>query len=484
MKKDDLPRRKSALLPVIIFMMLILIIVVPATAAPPVITLLGRDPTSLPVGSVGYFDAGAIAIDPVFGDLTGSIVVTNDVNVSAVGTYSVNYTVTNPNSESATSTRVVNVVNRLDPVTIPKFQTPLIIPPEMPKTNSDATTDYYEIAVKEFNQQILPAGMPMTTVWSYGSNTVPGTFNYPAFTIEATANKLTKVKWINGLVDQNGNYLPHLLPIDQTLHWANPPGGVAGRDQHGTDPNPYMGPVPAIIHVHGAHTTQESDGYPEGWYLPAANNIPAGYATTGTFYDIFKASSPVGGEWQPGSAVFEYPNDQRATTLWYHDHSLGMTRTNVYTGPAGFYLLRNGPDDVNLGYNRPGLTLNVGVNPADVITEIPLAIQDRSFNEDGSLFYPDSRVFFDGFTGPYAPTSDIAPIWNPEFFGDSIVVNGKTWPFQDVEQRQYRLRILNGDQARFLILKMDNGMPFTQIGTEGGFLPQPVQADAAPDRAC
>jgi bilirubin oxidase len=114
------------------------------------------------------------------------------------------------------------------------------------------------------------------------------------------------------------------------------------------------------------------------------------------------------------------------------------------------------------------------VNQSDVITEIPLAIQDRSFNEDGSLFYPDSRAFFDGFTGPYAPDSDIAPIWNPEFFGDSIVVNGKTWPFQDVQQRQYRLRILNGDQARFLILKMDNGMSFTQIGTEGGFLPQPV----------
>ena len=369
----------------------------------------------------------------------------------------------------------VNVVNRLDPATVPKFETPLVIPPEMPKTSTSPTMDYYEIAVKEFNQQILPAGMPMTTVWSYGSATTPGTFNYPAFTIEATANKLTKVKWINGLVDQNGNYLPHLLPIDQTLHWANPPGGIAGRDMHGTDPNPYMGPVPAIIHVHGAHTHQESDGYPEAWYLPAANNIPAGYATTGTYYDTFKANATFGAEWQPGTAVFDYPNNQRATTLWYHDHSLGMTRTNVYTGPAGFYLLRNGPDDLDLGYNRPSLTLNVGVNPADVITEIPIAIQDRSFNEDGSLFYPDSRAFFDGFTGPYAPTSDIAPIWNPEFFGDSIVVNGNTWPFQNVEQRQYRLRILNGDQARFLILKMDNGMTFTQIGTEGGFLPQPVQ---------
>ncbi len=207
----------------------------------------------------------------------------------------------------------------------------------------------------------------------------------------------------------------------------------------------------------------------------SANNIPAGYATTGTYYDTFKANATFGAEWTPGSAVFDYQNDQHAGTIWYHDHSLGMTRLNVYAGPAGFYLIRGGPNDMNLGFNRPSGALNVGVNPADVITEIPMAVQDRSFNADGSLFYPDSRVFFDGFTGPYAPDSDIAPIWNPEFFGDSLVVNGNTWPYQTVEQRQYRLRIVNGDMARFLILQMDNGMPFTQIGAEGGFLPQPVQ---------
>jgi hypothetical protein len=93
-----------------------------------------------------------------------------------------------------------------------------------------------------------------------------------------------------------------------------------------------------VVHVHGAEDSQESDGYPEAWYLPAAINIPAGYYTTGTFHDSFKASSPLGDLWSAGNAVFEYPNFQRATTLWYHDHTLGMTRQNVYAGPAGFFL--------------------------------------------------------------------------------------------------------------------------------------------------
>jgi FtsP/CotA-like multicopper oxidase with cupredoxin domain len=465
--------------------MLMIVSIFPAFTAPayavdvtpPVITLLGRDPVSVNLGAASYIDAGAIAVDDVDGDMTVSILVNSNVNTALAGTYMVMYTVTDSSGNVANAMRTVNVVAMLDPLTIPKYQTPLIIPPEMPKTTTNSTVDYYEIAVREFQQQVLPAGMPMTTVWSYGSETTTGTYNYPAFTIEATANKTTKVKWINGLVDANGNYLPHLLPVDQTLHWANPPGGIAGRDTHGTNGSAYMGPVPAVIHVHGAHTTQESDGYPEAWYLPAANNIPAGYAATGTYYDIFKASSPVGTEWTTGSSVFEYPNDQRATTLWYHDHSLGMTRTNVYTGPAGFYLLRGGTDDLNLGFNRPSETLNVGVNPAEPITEIPIAIQDRSFNTDGSLFYPDSRAFFDGFTGPYVPdpASDIAPIWNPEFFGNTMVVNGDTWPFLEVEQRQYRLRLLNGAQSRFLILQMNNSMTFTQIGTEGGFIAAPVQ---------
>ena len=443
---------------------------------PPVITILGRNPvTSLRVGSVMYKDAGAIATDNVDGNLTASILVNNPVNTSVAGTYTVTYSVTDAANNTGTATRTVIVSNPLDPVTIPKFQDFLIIPPEMPKTTQpNPAIDYYEIATREFQEQVLPTGMPQTTVWGYGSATTPGTFNAPSFTIETTANRPVRVKWINDLVDQNGNYLPFFLPVDQTLHWANPAAGIAGRDSHGTDPTTYVGPVPIVTHVHGAHAIQEGDGHPEAWFLPAANNIPAGYATTGTYYDIFKTTAPSGASWGPGNAVFDYPNNQRASTIWYHDHALGVDRLNVMQGPAGFWLIRGGADDINLGFNRPGQQLFVGVNPAEPITEIPIAIQDRSFNDDGSIFYPDSRALFDGFTGPYAPISDIAPIWNPEFFGDSMMVNGRTWPYLNVEQKQYRLRFLNGDNSRFLILQMDNGMNFTQIGAEGGFLASPA----------
>ncbi len=252
-----------------------------------------------------------------------------------------------------------------------------------------------------------------------------------------------------------------------------------------------------MTHVHGAHTTQDSDGFPEAWYLPNAKNIPAGYATGGMYYEQFKKEFQRrwGTTWQPGTAIFQYPNDQRATTLWYHDHTLGMTRVNVYAGPAGFYLLRGGPDDLKTGLPKPAPQR--GDAPGLKYREIPIAIQDRTFKSDGSLFYPDNRAFFEGlnvpgedpqFPGegelriPFIPDmvpggmhSDISPIWNPETFGNTIVVNGKTWPYLDVEQSRYRLRLLNGSQARFLILKLDNGMPFWQIGSEGGFLPNPVR---------
>jgi spore coat protein A len=378
----------------------------------------------------------------------------------------------------------------LPPDVIPKFVTPLVIPPAMPQSASDATTDYYTIAVRQFAQQILPARLPRTTVWSYGSLTDDRSFNYPAFTIEASAQRGVRVKWVNQLVDRRGNYLPHLLPVDQTLHWANPPAGVTGRDMEGPNPEPYTGPVPIVTHLHGGHSPDDSDGFPEAWYLPVANNIPGSFARVGSWYHFFRAKFQAawGGDWEPGTATFVYPNDQRATTLWYHDHTLGMTRVNVYAGPAGFYLIRGGPSDLPPGV-LPGPAPAIGDPPGMDYYEIPIAIQDRSFNANGSLFYPDTRAFFEGLQKgqlqiPFIPESgctgpsDVSPIWNPEFFGNTIVVNGRTWPYLDVEQRRYRFRFLNGCNSRFLILKFSRaGLPFWQIGADGGFLPAPARLD-------
>jgi FtsP/CotA-like multicopper oxidase with cupredoxin domain len=394
----------------------------------------------------------------------------------------------------------------LDPADVAKFVTPLLIPPVMPRADTISqrggkAVDYYEISMRQFEQQILPASLPKTRVWGYGAKTAQSkrgllVHNAPSLTIEAMWNRPVRVKWINELVDGSGNYLPHLLPVDQTLHWANPPGGSMHRDmrpEFDATPGPYTGPVPIVTHVHGAvGVADDSDGYAEAWYLPAAGNIPGGYATEGTWYDFFagKAGGAYGVEWGPGFATFQYPNENRASTIWYHDHALGMTRLNVYAGPAGFYLVRGGPagDDEVLDTRNgrpaslpgPAPRENDKFPPNKRYREIPIAIQDRSFNLDGSLFYPDTREFFDEIVGDFIPESEFSPIWNPEFFGNTIMVNGNTWPFLTVEQRRYRFRFLNGCQSRFLILDFAQipGVEVWQIGNEGGFLAAPVNLTA------
>ena len=408
----------------------------------------------------------------------------------------------------------------LDPSSVPKYVTPLLIPPVMPRAGTiplrgGKPADYYEISMRQISQQVLPVGFPPTTVWGYGavkSASKKGLLvhNAPSLTIEAGWKRPVRVRWINDLVDANGGYLPHLLPVDPTLHWANPPGGDVGRDTRPTftsTPGRYTGPVPMVTHVHGsAGVGDESDGYAEAWFLPAATNIPAGYATEGTWYDFFagKAATTHGVTWGPGEATFQYPNSQRASTIWYHDHTLGMTRLNVYAGPAGFFIIRGGPDGDDAVLDRrfgtravlPGPAPKEGDQfpPNKTYYEIPIAVQDRSFNGDGSLFYPNTREFFDGIVGPFIPnmgehggddTDDdmdgsFSPIWNPEFFGNMIMVNGNTWPFQTVEQRRYRFRFLNGCQSRFLILDFADipGVEVWQIGNEGGFLAAPVNLTA------
>lgn len=444
----------------------------------------------------------------------------------------------------------------LDPCDIPKYVTPLVIPPVM-KNNSDENAykngddendddendddenddksddengdgNSYDIAVRQFKQQILPGGhwnaingrndeFPATTVWSYGPEGDPkpdssvfggavgiapapnSQFNYPAFTIEATSHIPVDVRWINDLVNKKGKFLRHLLPVDQTVHWANPPrecrSGFKQTDCAGTSPELYKGPVPTIPHVHGAHVGPESDGYPEAWWLPNARNIRK-YATSGRLFDDVTGENPG----NLGYADFRYPNDQPATTLWYHDHTLGITRLNVYAGPAGFYLIRGGAYDGGINSSSgkpavlPGPAPAAGEDPnftsdREKIREIPIVIQDRSFNRNGKLFYPKYRAFFEGVKPKdlqiyFAPDSDVLPSWQPESFFNVMVVNGGSWPKLEVAQDRYRFRLLNGCTSRFLNLALyvvnSDGtlgaeIPFYQIGAEQGFLPKVVR---------
>jgi len=420
----------------------------------------------------------------------------------------------------------------LDPLTIPKYVTPLVIPPVLFDDGANPAGMNVSVALRQFQQQVLPTGFPTTRLWGYcdGSQTGNATCNNPAYTIEVTRNTPTTVTWINDLVDPQGNFLPHVIQdangnplIDQTLHWANPAqecvSGISRTDCHGTSAAPYVGPVPMVTHVHGAHVGPVSDGYPEAWWLPAATNItcadpvvnPGEYDCGGTFYSD-TAATPVGA----GQAVYQYTNDQPSTTLWYHDHSLGITRLNVYAASAGFWLIREANDGETglvagtLPGPAPAAGQDPNTNPAvrASIREIPLAIQPKSFNADGSQYYPADRAFFEGLgtgqlfadnTGlniPFLPqaTSDIAPVWNPEAFFNTMVVNGNTWPVLDVAPERYRFRVLNAADSRFLNLSLQaieqtvlpsgrirekvlGEVPFYQIGTEQSLLPNVVRVE-------
>ena len=368
----------------------------------------------------------------------------------------------------------------LDPLGVPKYRTPLLVPPVMPragtvKLKGGKNADYYEISMRQFAQQILPAGLPPTTVWGYGAIDAGAKrglllHNAPSLTIEADHDRPVRVKWINELVDASGNFLPHLLPVDPTLHWANPPGGAAERDTRPTfasTPGPYTGPVPIVTHVHGAvGVGDESDGYTEAWYLPTANNIPAGYATEGTWYDFFagKAAAQFGDDLGPGLRDVPVPEPRPRVDRLVprprarHDPAQRLRRPGRFLHHPGRPRRRRRRTSTPAPVGRPccpgpAPRENDKFPPNKNYQEIPIAIQDRSFNADGSLFYPDTpRVLRRDHATTYIPGGDFSPIWNPEFFGNMLIVNGNTWPFLTVERRRYRFRFLNGCQSRFLIL--------------------------------
>jgi spore coat protein A, manganese oxidase len=324
------------------------------------------------------------------------------------------------------------------------------IPVASPDRSRYPGTDYYRIAMGEYRQQLHPELNP-TRLWGYADITAPGvapTFRHLGPAVLTQRGRPVRVTFRNDL-DPNCN---HPLPVDTSLMGAD-------------------GPVTRLTpHLHGGFVPWPSDGGPLSWSEP-----------NGT-----RGSSRI--DWLPDeSGVLTddvwYGNEQSARLMWYHDHALGTTRLNAYAGLAAPYLLTDEIEQELVASGAiPGLVAG---------TDIPLVIQDKSFRTEsdaygdaGDLWYPDAQDPADvlpGFTPPF-------PSCVPEFFGDTMLVNGIVYPYLEVEPRRYRFRILNACNARFLRLRLvyadrvepseaginDSGASLVQIGNEGGFLPRPV----------
>jgi len=321
---------------------------------------------------------------------------------------------------SAQLTFAVTGQTHLDPSTLTKYLDPLPVPAKLSGTVSQTVT------ISEFTQQVLPSNFKAgpyagkTLVWGYNNS-------YPGPTVEARRGVAFSVTHVNNLT--NPVLLPY-LPIDQTLNWADP---LTCNQSPSCEFQRYTGPVPAVTHFHGGEVPSAFDGNPNSWFTPGAAIKGSGYVTS----------------------TYTYPNAQEASTFWYHDHAMGITRLNVYAGLAGFYLLR---DPAHEPANLPS-----GAYEREIV------IQDRMFDTNGQLLYPVNNDSHSQY-----------PFWVDMFMGDTIVVNGKVWPYLNVEPRRYRLRLLNGSNTRVYTLQLQTttgkaGPVFWQIGTDGGLLNTPIQ---------
>ena len=318
---------------------------------------------------------------------------------------------------------------------------------------------HYTIDIRQFTDQLHPDLPNPTRLWGFGQGS---NFKHLGGIIAAKRGEPVQITFRNNLPPT------HILPVDSTIM------GVTGHQNNR-----------ACVHLHGGFVPWVSDGGPHAWWDPNGHKGPS-------FLDVLNPS-PAANE-----AEYYYPNNQGARLQWYHDHSFGLTRLNAYAGMASGYVIY---DDYELAlvaqHHLPG--------PLDPRT-VYLVFQDKVFvSEDtatadpswptimpdsrpGDLWYAHEYERDRWDEGPGGPTPNPSAI--PEFFGDTILVNGTVYPFLEVEQRQYRFRLLNACNARFLNPRLvyaqgttfpDNTEPsakagpaFVQIGTEGGFLPAPV----------
>jgi len=281
-----------------------------------------------------------------------------------------------------------------------KYIQPLPLPGAGIVVATPSDTNQYSFTQKQIMRQLHPH-LPPTPLFAYDDGSgLAGQAGSFGMAVVAHSGTPLDVSYTNNLP---ATY-PDWIPVDTRL-------------------TPLGNQVRAMTHLHGAFVAGASDGN------PAITPNGFGLGDTQKVY---------------------YPNEQPATLLWFHDHALGATRLNVFAGLAAAYILR---DEFDTGAEPNPIGIPGGAY------EIPLVIQDRQFNLDGTFLYPTSDI--EGVT------------WIGEYFGDVMLVNGKVWPFLNVEPRMYRFRILNGCNARILSLAM-GGPTFWQIGAEGGMWDKPV----------
>jgi spore coat protein A len=298
-------------------------------------------------------------------------------------------------------------IREIESVTSPSFQAfsvPLPIPPVLAPVRSDKDADYYEIVQKPGIARILP-GLS-TPIWGYNGI-------FPGPTIIARSGRKAIVRQINEL------------------------------------------PVPVSTHLHGGKTPPQSDGHPMDFILPR-DSSPFQASLSSEEMLHFMSPSGLGRSLQmrmQQAKEYVYPNIQRASIHWYHDHRMDFTGPQVYRGLAGFYLIQDEVEDA--------LPLPRGDH------DIPLMITDRTFNADGSFFYPS-------LDPTLTTTAGVLGKYSSGMIGDTILVNGAAQPFLEVSTTKYRFRLLNASNARIYQLELDNHQPLIQIGSDSGLLPAPA----------
>ena len=336
--------------------------------------------------------------------------------------------------------------------------------PAVPVTTGPAAAaayDYYQISVRQYKDQ-LHRSLPETTLWGYSNSAAaPGSERHLGGAIVAQRNRPVRIRVKNELPPA------HILPVDNSVPGV--PADIMAMHNR------------VAVHLHGGHVPWPSDGGPWHWFGPGDTG-PGLPGSVGASYH----------RWLPDTtgaltADYWYPNDQSARLMWYHDHAVGITRLNAYAGIATAYLLTD-PD-------VEPLMINSGILPSQ---QIPLVFQDKVFDSlrPGQLWYPNAydEELFELTSPPGAPPLP-APSLVPEFWGDTMLVNGTAYPFVEVEPRRYRLRMLNACNTRFLSLRLvmaagktwpDNTEPsqlqgptLLQIGSEGGFFDPSVAPQGA-----